>query len=347
MEVKKIFILGINILFLLIWIGLIGITIWPITGLYGSSPVWWSGNSAVDATKYAGWGAAVGMIGMIIQIAILQHRSKISKKWSFGILSVTVISSIILTGLCLPYFIIPAQIGTNAETAFVNTWGANWTSLITPPSQGPWLTTPYSLIQTYSALPYSTSAFSETQNIVYYNNSMDSFKCDAYIPNGPGPFPILIEIHGGGWLGGDKDGTIEYQKEYFAAAGYAVFSIQYGSMAEANMSRQYSMTEIFANIAEFSDWLAEPQIQTQYKTNISETFVTGLSAGGHLSALIGVARFNVSAWNPAVNLLGAIDFYGITDLRHWAVVSPQWFNDTGLFNASVLTIPTFWINIAQ
>ena len=70
MEVKKIFILGINILFLLIWIGLIGITIWPITGLYGSSPVWWSGNSAVDATKYAGWGAAVGMIGMIIQIAI-------------------------------------------------------------------------------------------------------------------------------------------------------------------------------------------------------------------------------------------------------------------------------------
>ena len=45
------------------------------------------------------------------------------------------------------------------------------------------------------------------------------------------------------------------------------------------MSRQYSMTEIFANIAEFSDWLAEPQIQTQYKTNISETFVTGLSAG--------------------------------------------------------------------
>jgi alpha-L-fucosidase 2 len=29
-------------------------------------------------------------------------------------------------------------------------------------------------------------------------------KMNAYIPEGPGPFPTVIIAHGGGWEGGDK-----------------------------------------------------------------------------------------------------------------------------------------------
>jgi acetyl esterase/lipase len=33
-----------------------------------------------------------------------------------------------------------------------------------------------------------------------------SLKLDARLPEGPGPFPAVILVHGGGWTGGDKKG---------------------------------------------------------------------------------------------------------------------------------------------
>jgi acetyl esterase/lipase len=337
MNVKKIVIYCLNFLFILIWIGLFGVTFWPINGLYGSEADWWSGNSADHATMYAGWGALVGMIGIIIHFSILYRRKLISLKVKRSIKIGSIIIAIILTGLCLPYFIIPIQVSTNAQTAFTNVWGPNWESRITVPSTGPWLNTPYSLIVQYSSLPYSSDMFTKTENITFLQQGNDTFMCDAFIPTGTGPFPVIIDIHGGGWVGGDKNTMMIYQEEYFAAQGYSLFSIQYGALGEAGRTHQYSMADILANIASFTDWLAEPVHFTQYKANISACFVNGLSAGGHLSAILGVARYNVSNWNPNVILKGAIDFYGITDLREWNVVSPSWFNATGLFNSSVLT----------
>ena len=336
MDRKKGFIYFGNILCLLIWLSLIGVALWPISGLYGPQADWWGGDAAVRATKYAGWGAVAGMIGMVVQLRVLQKRGKISAKATRRTQIGVILVAGLLTGLCVPYFAIPAQVGLNAQAEFAATWGTDWETRIQVPASGPWLSTPYSLIGLCTPLPYSTSTFTVTPDIEFLNNGVDSFKCDAFIPQGAGPFPVIIDIHGGGWVGGDKDSMMRYQQEYFAAAGYCVFSVQYGANAEANRSRQYSMEEILDNLAAFSNWLAQPAICGQYKANISASFVVGLSAGGHLSALLGVARMNVSAWNPAVRVLGAVDFYGITDLRHWDKVSAAWFNATGLFNASVL-----------
>jgi acetyl esterase/lipase len=97
------------------------------------------------------------------------------------------------------------------------------------------------------------------------------------------------------------------------------------------------MQEIMNNLASFSNWLALPTNVLQYHSDINHTFVTGLSAGGHLSALVSVARFDVSNWNPAVVLRGGVDFYGITDIQGWDVISAQWLNQGGLFNQTVLS----------
>ena len=35
---------------------------------------------------------------------------------------------IVLTGMCLPYFIIPLQVGDNARQEFATTWGSDWES---------------------------------------------------------------------------------------------------------------------------------------------------------------------------------------------------------------------------
>lgn len=325
-----------DIIIFLIWVGLIGITLWPLNALYGSA-VWWSESISTFSTEFAVWGPLAGMIGMVLHVRKLLKREKLSLLLSHRILISSALIAGTLTSLCLPFFVIPQKIGLDAPNTFATAWGADWESRIKAPAQGPWLTVPYSLIVQYGSLPYTSSMFTFESDIEFWNNGVDSFKFDVHLPQlGNGPFPIIIDIHGGGWVGGDKDEQIGHLQEYFASAGYCVFSVQYGAKGEAGRSRQYSMEEILANLAAFSDYIAQPANRDHYKVNLSAVFVEGLSAGGHLSALLGVARTNVSAWNPGVHVIGAIDLYGITDIRHWDKASPLWLNETGLFNESVL-----------
>ncbi len=337
MNRKKFAIYAINVLLLLIWVGLIGVTLWPLSALYGTRIDWWGGNSAMDATKYVVWGPLAGMLGLGVHLHLLQKRRKTPIRLKRRILIGAGLIAGVLTGLCLPYFIIPDQVGIAARAEFAATWGADWESRIQQPARGPWMATPYSLFAQYGDLPYTEDMFTIESNITFYDNGVDAFKTDVHVPQGDGPFPVMIVIHGGGWCAGDKSWAFPYQQEYFAAAGYCIFDVQYGAKQEAGMSRQYSMEEIMANLAKFSDWIAQPANRDHYKVNLSAVFTNGFSAGGHLSTLVGVARTNVSAWNPAVRVIGAINFYGIADLRHWDRLTPEWFNETGLFNASVLT----------
>nr|MDO8110560.1 alpha/beta hydrolase [Candidatus Sigynarchaeota archaeon] len=334
------------IIFTIIFIALECVTIWPITGLYGSRLDWWGGNSTIRATSIAVFGAPLGTIGLVVTLHFL-FKQPITmtvgylfrqKKVLRGVQVCAITAGILLTCLCMPYFAIPVQIGQNARQEFAETWGSDWESQIAAPSSGPWLGTPYSLGIYYTGLPYDRSTITKTLDVEFFQTGNDSFTFDVFEPAASdGPFPAIICIHGGGWCGFDKNTIFEYQREYLAAAGYVVFTVQYGASQESERTRQFSMQEIMDNLAHFSDWLAVPANTAQYKVDLAHCFVNGLSAGGHLSALVTVARYNVSAWNPAVNVVGGIDFYGITDIRHWVQINQNWLNASGLFNASVLT----------
>ncbi len=337
MNRRKIAIWTINIFSFLIWIGLIGAVLWPLTSLYEPLAAWWGGNSGIRATEWVVWGPLLGVVGMIVHVRVLSGRKRISLRLGRRALMGAALVAGTLTAFCLPYFVIPHQVGVAARSEFAATWGADWESRIQVPAQGPWLATSYCLFAQYGNLPYTDDMFTTETNVEFYNNGVDSFKVDVHLPHGLGPYPALIDIHGGGWCAGDKGLAFEYQQEYFAAAGYCVFDVQYGAKEEAGRTRQYSMEEIMANLAKFSDWIAQPAISDHYKLNISAVFTNGFSAGGHLSMLLGVARTNVSVWNPAVHVIGAINFYGIADLRHWDMLTPWWFNWTGLFNETVFT----------
>ncbi len=55
-----------------------------------------------------------------------------------------------------------------------------------------------------------------------------SLKLDAHIPEGPGPFPAVILVHGGGWAAGHK--TVNFVKDLFPVldqTGMAWFTIDY------------------------------------------------------------------------------------------------------------------------
>ena len=64
-------------------------------------------------------------------------------------------------------------------------------------------------------------------DIEYARAGDTALHLDACVPDGNGPFPIAILIHGGGWGAGDKRGDVTPLMEPLTQAGFIWFSIDY------------------------------------------------------------------------------------------------------------------------
>jgi acetyl esterase/lipase len=70
-------------------------------------------------------------------------------------------------------------------------------------------------------------AITLTRDIPYATVGSRTLLLDAYRPAGAGPFPAVVLAHGGGFTGGSKGGYTGDLARSLAAAGYAVFDINY------------------------------------------------------------------------------------------------------------------------
>jgi len=114
-------------------------------------------------------------------------------------------------------------------------------------------------------------------DIEYAVASGESLKLDIDIPAGPGPFPAVIYVHGGGWTKGDK--TIEGASlfEPLEKAGIARFSINY-RLAPAH-KYPASSDDVDTAIRWVKSHAAD------YNIDPARLVLMGDSAGGHLVAL--------------------------------------------------------------
>jgi acetyl esterase/lipase len=105
-------------------------------------------------------------------------------------------------------------------------------------------------------------------------------KLDLYLPAGEGPFPVVVMIHGGGFMMGDKsDGAGLAGVDQLLAAGYAVASINYRLSAEATYPAQINDAKAAVRFLRAN--------AAQYKLNPQKFGAWGASAGGNLAALLG------------------------------------------------------------
>ena len=99
---------------------------------------------------------------------------------------------------------------------------------------------------------------------------------DIYVPEGQGPFPAVVVIHGGGWRSGDR-AQVQGIAERVARGGYVAVNITYRLVPEAQfpapvLDVQQAIRWLRANAA-------------SYHADPSRIGAWGYSAGAHLAAL--------------------------------------------------------------
>ena len=86
----------------------------------------------------------------------------------------------------------------------------------------------YLFLMVVSLLAYSRTVVAELRSdIEYAKADGQSLKLDVSMPEGAGPFPVVIVVHGGGWSGGDKAQGIKPLVGPLSDAGFVWFSINY------------------------------------------------------------------------------------------------------------------------
>lgn len=89
--------------------------------------------------------------------------------------------------------------------------------------------------------------------------------------------PVIIDIHGGGLMYGDKELNQRYC-EYLASQGFCVMGMSYRLLPETDL--QGMIQDVFESI----HWLERHGAKRGF--DFENVFLTGDSAGGHLSSLV-------------------------------------------------------------
>ncbi|MBZ5596481.1 MAG: alpha/beta hydrolase [Acidobacteriia bacterium] len=127
-----------------------------------------------------------------------------------------------------------------------------------------------------------------------------SLTLDAKTPDGKGPFPAAIIVHGGGFSRGNKRTFVTPLFDLLSNAGFAWFTINY------RMAPDYQLPAAADDVESAVRWVKAHA--PKYRVDPKRLALIGESAGGFLVAYAG-ATFKDDARVAAV-----VDFYGPNDL---------------------------------
>jgi acetyl esterase/lipase len=120
-----------------------------------------------------------------------------------------------------------------------------------------------------------------------------SQRADLYLPSGPGPYPVMVLIHGGSWSKRYGKIVMRGLAGDLVRRGWAVWNIEYRRL-EAGGGWPTTFEDVASAIDQLAE-LADPRM------DLDRVTILGHSAGGHL-ALWAAGRPNLPAGAP-----GAID----------------------------------------
>ncbi|QFG25604.1 alpha/beta hydrolase [Actinomadura sp. WMMB 499] len=176
------------------------------------------------------------------------------------------------------------------------------------------------------------------RNVVFHEDGRLRLKLDVYRsatePAGGGLRPGLMQIHGGGWIIGDKREQGLPLLNHMALQGWVGFNVNY------RLSPRATWPDHLIDLKRFLAWYREHA--EEYGADPDFLCVTGGSAGGHLTALVALTAndpdFQPGFEDVDTSVQGAVPFYGVYDLLEpgpWPVP----FGSTRLMERWVMKLP--------
>ena len=118
----------------------------------------------------------------------------------------------------------------------------------------------------------------ETRNIEYRRAEGQALQLDALVPEGAGPFPAAVIVHGGGWVAGDRRWNVEPLFQPLLEAGFVCFSISY------RLATQISLFGVAVD--DVTEAIAYVRAHCrEYKVDSEKIVLVGESAGGQLASM--------------------------------------------------------------
>jgi len=156
-------------------------------------------------------------------------------------------------------------------------------------------------------------------NIEYSRAAGNSLQFDAWVPDGPGPFPVVIIVHGGAWVSGDRRLSVEPLFEPLSEAGFAWFSISYRlakSIDPASVANSVaSLLALGTAVDDVREAVAYVRMHaSEYHVDPNRIALLGESAGAQLASMAalkpsagGAVQAVIAFYSPSdlVNLLDA------------------------------------------
>ena len=148
-----------------------------------------------------------------------------------------------------------------------------------------------------------------TTERIAYGPAPSNF-AELRVPDGPGPHPVVVLLHGGYY-------QVRYGADYFVplaealtTAGFATWNVEYRRLGEDGAG--YPGT--FHDVAEATDVLA--RLAPSRKLDLSQVTALGHSAGGQLALwLASASRLRFAPSDAPVRIARVVALAPVTDLR--------------------------------
>ncbi|HEY4380836.1 MAG TPA: alpha/beta hydrolase [Acidobacteriaceae bacterium] len=130
---------------------------------------------------------------------------------------------------------------------------------------------------------------------------------DVYTVPSTKPTPVVIQLHGGGWIRGDRPSSSRSFGPFFAA-GMAVVAVEYRNAKDAPSPG--AMQDVRCAMS----WVKKNAAKYNFDANRVVTW--GGSAGGHLALMAAYAptSFNPPGCTDQPKVVAVIDMYGASDV---------------------------------
>ena len=155
-----------------------------------------------------------------------------------------------------------------------------------------------------------TGTFTVIEALEYANVDGKPLLLDLRIPTGRGPHPVIIYLHAGAWITGDRTGGPAIRQ---ASRGYAVASIDY------RLAPQYTWPAQVEDAKAAVRWIRANA--ARFDLDPERIGVFGTSAGGHIGAVLGTSGgvpslegMHLGNAQFSSRVKAVVDFYGPTDL---------------------------------